>query len=309
MSGHVLVIGAAGMDVKAMPTREVDWNTDNVGKVRNSVGGVARNIAENLARLEVPVALITAVGRDITGTQVIKHTREGGVRCAYIRRIEGEVTGNFVALLTPERDLHVAVSDFSIMEYVDAAYLEQNRRLFATAAMIVIDLNLSDEALAKIFEIAGEYKVRVCADPTSPTLAPRLCPYIDRLFLVTPNAAETSALCGVEHRAYDHDTALEAARTLTGMGADIAVVTMGDAGVAYADGSRSGYIRAAKTSIVDSTGAGDAFTGGVIFGLLNGVPIDEAMRLGVTAASLTLQTTETVVPNLTQELLYARLVV
>ena len=76
-----------------------------------------------------------------------------------------------------------------------------------------------------------------------------------------------------------------------------------------ADSTGSGYIDALRTNVVDSTGAGDAFTGATIFGLLNEVPVDEAMRLGVTAASLTLETLESVVPNLSQELLYARLVV
>lgn len=309
MSKHVLVIGAAGIDVKAMPYEMVDWKTDNLGQVRNAVGGVARNIAENLARLEVPTILLSAVGRDLMGTRVLKKTRDGGVRCTYVRRIEGERTGNHVALLTPERDLHVAVSDFEVLRLIDPPYLEQNRRLFATARLIVIDANLSEETLAKVFALADEYNVRVCADPTSPTLAPRLCPYIHKLLLVTPNAAETSALCGVEHRAYDRDTALEAARTLVGMGAGIAVVTLGEAGLAYADSNGSGYIRAVQTNVVDSTGAGDAFTSAAIFGLLNEVPVDEAMRLGITAASMTLQTTEAVVPELTQELLYARLMV
>jgi pseudouridine kinase len=134
-----------------------------------------------------------------------------------------------------------------------------------------------------------------------------LCPFISQLYLITPNAAETSALCG--ESATDHDSALNAARSLVTLGAKIAVVTLGEQGLAYADASGGGYIRALHTQVVDSSGAGDAFSAGAIFGLLNGVPVDEAMRLGATAASLTLQSRETVVPELTQELLYDQLVV
>ena len=93
------------------------------------------------------------------------------------------------------------------------------------------------------------------------------------------------------------------------MGGAIAVVTLGEQGVAYADGSGGGFIRAMRSQIVDSTGAGDAFSAAVIFGLLNEVTVDEAMRLGMTAASLTLQSRETVLPDLSQELLYDKLVV
>lgn len=308
-SDYVLVIGASGIDIKARPFDPLKPGADNLGIVRNSVGGVARNVAENLGRLEVSTVLISAVGEDEPGRRILKQTRSHGVNCRYVRRLEGETTANHVAILTPDADLDHAVSDFNIIRYIDADYLRANRRVFSRARLVVVDANLSDETLAAVFELAQEYGVRVCADPTSPTLATRLCPYLDRLYLVTPNAAETSAMCGVEHQAYDHDTAIEAARALVGMGVEIAVVTLGEAGLAYADSNGSGYIGAIRTEVVDSTGAGDAFTGAMIFGLLNGVPVDEAMRLGVTAASLTLQTTETVVTNLSQELLYARLIV
>lgn len=308
-TGYVLVIGAAGIDIKARPFVPLKPGADNLGIVRNSVGGVARNVAENLGRLEMPTVLISAVGDDEPGRRILKQTRSHGVNCRYVRRLAGETTANHVVVLTPDADLDHAVSDFNIIRYIDADYLRANRRVFARAALVVVDTNLSEETLAAVFELAGEYGVRVCADPTSPTLATRLCPWMDQLYLVTPNSAESSAMCGVEHRAYDRDTAIDAARTLVGMGIEIAVVTLGEFGLAYADSNGSGYIGAIRTEVADSTGAGDAFTGAMIFGLLNGVPVDEAMRLGVTAASLTLQTTETVVPNLSQELLYARLVV
>lgn len=306
---YVLVIGAAGIDVKARPFEALKPGADNLGIVRNSVGGVARNVAENLGRLEVPTVLISAVGTDEPGRRVLRQTRAHGVNCRYVRRMSDEMTASHVAILTPDADLDHAVSDFNIMRYVDAAYLRECRPVFAQARLVVIDANLSDDALATVFELADAYGVRVCADPTSPTLAVRLCPYLERLYLVTPNAVEASRLCGVEQETYDHDSAMSAARTLVSLGVDIAVVTLGEGGLAYADGGQVGTIGAIRTDVVDSTGAGDAFTGAMIFGLLNDVPLDEAMRLGVTAASLTLQTTETVVTNLSQELLYAHLTV
>jgi pseudouridine kinase len=306
---YVLVIGSAGMDVKGRPDEELQWETSNVGHVRQSVGGVARNIAENLARLEVPVMLLSAVGDDRSGVRVIEQSEANGVNCAHVQRLPSTRTGTYMALLKPDGDLHVAISDFAIMDYVDRNYLLGHESLFSDAEMIVIDLTLTEDALATVFELAGRYNVRVCADPTTPSLAGRLCMYLSQLYLVTPNAAETTALCGLPDPAHDRETAINTARHLVSMGAHIAVVTLGDQGLAYADGSGGGFIRAIHTHVVDSTGAGDAFAGAVIFGLLNEVPVDEAMRLGVTAASLTLQSPETVVPELTQEMLYDELVI
>jgi pseudouridine kinase len=306
---YVLVIGSAGMDVKGRPDEELKWETSNLGHVRQNVGGVARNIAENLARLEVPVVLLSAIGDDRGGVRVVEQCEANGVDCTHVRRVAGARTGTYLALLKPDGDLHVAISDYSVMDYVDPDYLLGHESLFADAEMVVIDATLSEAALATVFELAGRYHVRVCADPTTPSLAGRICSYIPRLYLVTPNAAETTVLCGLPDPAHDRETAINAARHLVSMGAHIAVVTLGDQGLAYADGSGGGFIRAIHTHVVDSTGAGDAFTGAVIFGLLNEVPVDEAMRLGVTAASLTLQSPETVLPELSQEMLYDELVI
>jgi pseudouridine kinase len=203
----------------------------------------------------------------------------------------------------------VTISDFDIVRSVDPNYLWKHEPLFEQADMVVLDATLSADALETIFELADRYTIRICADPTMPSLASRLIPYLPQLYMVAPNAAETTALCGLPDPAQTRETAIDAARRLVSMGVEIAVVTLGEQGVAYADGSGGGFIRAVRTQVVDATGAGDAFSAAVIFGLLNEVPVDEAMRLGMTAASLTLQSRETVLPSLSQELLYDKLVV
>jgi pseudouridine kinase len=308
--GYVLVIGSSGLDIKGRFAQDdVRWETANLGRVRNAVGGVARNIAENLSRLEIPTVLLTAVGDDVEGRRVLEHNQARGIDCTYARVVSEARTSTYLALLKPDGDVLVAISDFDIMQWVDVEYLRAQEDLLADADMVVIDATLSPEVLAVIFELADRHHVRICADPTTPSLAGRLCAYIPQLHLVVPNAAETAALCGLANPAHDRDSAISAARQLVSLGAYIAVVTLGEQGLAYADGSGGGFIRAVHTNVVDATGAGDALSGAVIFGLLNDVPLDEAMRLGVTAASLTLQTTETVVPELTQELLYDRLMV
>lgn len=310
--GHVLVIGSAGIDVKGRPFETARTGTPNLGRVRSTVGGVARNIAENLARLDVPTIMLTAIGKDFNGRRLLRKCENAGIDMSHIRQVEGVNTGMYMALLHSEdSQLHIAVSDFAIVEeHVDSDYLQENEQLFEDAAMVVIDATLSPETLETLFEIAAHHDVRVTADPTNPDLAGRLCPFFDRLYLVVPNAPETIAMCSPnDPTADDRDSALQAARAFVAQGVQIAVVTLGEQGLAYADGSGGGFIKAIQTKRIDPTGAGDAFTGAVIFGLLNGVPVDEAMRLGATAAALTIESRHTVLPNLSQERLYARLTV
>jgi pseudouridine kinase len=304
--GHVLVIGSAGIDIKGRPDAEIVWGTPNLGHIANSVGGVARNIAENLARLEAPVVLLTAVGKDAAGRRVVRACERLGIDCQYVRQIENGRTGTYMAILKQDGQLHLAISDFEVIESVDSDYLIEHEKLFEDALMVVIDATLSEDALATVFELASRYKVRVAADPTTPALAGRLCAFIPQLYFVAPNASETDSLCGIAP-AKGREGAIQVARELVAKGATIAVVTMGADGLAYADGGGGGYLRAVHTMVVDSTGAGDAFSGAAIFGLINDVPVDEAMRLGITAASLTLESRHTVLPNLSQELLYDRL--
>ena len=307
--GYVLVIGSAGIDVKGRPYGEIARGISNLGQVRTTVGGVARNIAENLARLEVSTIFISAIGADTNGRRVLRKCEASGINCEQVCVAPGARTGAYTAILDPEGEPLIAISDFEVMDVIDSDYLLAREPLFAGAAMIVIDLSLTSEALATIFELAGRYGVRVCADPTAPVLAGKLCPYLDQVYMTCPNAAETTALCGLDDPASDYETAISAARHLVTLGAEVGVVTLGERGLAYADSSGGGYIRAISTRGVDPTGAGDAFSGAVIFGLLNDLPVDEAMRLGVTAASLTLQSHHTVVPNLTPQMLYDELAV
>ncbi len=84
---------------------------------------------------------------------------------------------------------------------------------------------------------------------------------------------------------------------------------MAEFGVVYATSETSGYIPAMQTNIIDPTGAGDALTATVIYSLLNGITLDDAVRLGVTAASLTLRHRGTVVQDLSLEMLYDQLVI
>jgi pseudouridine kinase len=305
----VLVIGAAGIDIKGIPYSAPLWKASTPGIVRRSFGGVARNIAENLARLEMNVTLLTVIGEDVLGEAVLNHCRQSGMNMDYVKRDASHNTGSYVSVMDETGDLTIAVSDYEIMETLDIAYLESQRDLFAEAEMIALDLNMTEEALAKIFDLADDYDVPIVADPTSPARAGKLRPFLDQLYVVAPNAAETTSLCDLEFPAHDHGTAVEAARHLIKLGAEIAIVTLGDQGLAYADANSKGHIPSTKTQIVDSTGAGDALTAGVMFGLLNDLPLDEAMRLGVTAAVITLRSPETVCPDLTPDLLYDSLVV
>jgi pseudouridine kinase len=306
--GHVLVIGAANLDIKGRPEGDVVRGSSVPGRIRSSLGGVARNIAENLARLEVETVLVTAVGDDDAGERILGRAAGRGIDISPALIVEGRRTGAYMALMSPDGTLDVALDDMSLISLLTPAYFEARRTLFADACLVAVDANLSAEALAKIVALCVEYDVPLCADPTSTSLATRLIPHLSNLYMTSPNVQEVSTLCGCAFDPYDAQEALGAASQLVALGVDVAVVTLGEFGAVYASADTRGHVPAIKTQVVDPTGGGDAMTAAIIFGLLEDIPLDECVRLGVTAATLTLQSRETVHPGLSVDLLYDELV-
>ena len=303
----VLVIGAASLDLKGHVAGLLYPGASNPGLVRRSVGGVARNVAENLARLGINVSLMTALGDDAIGQTVLRQAREIGIDTLPSLVVEGGRTGAYLAVFDSSGALTVAVDDLAVLEVLTPRYIHDRRKLIAEAAMVVVDANLSPAALETVFNITRKTGVRVCADPTSPMLAERLRPYVPQLTLTTPNSTEAEALTGLSIE--DENDAQRAARYMVTLGTGLVVITLGEQGLAYATSDESGRLPAIRTKVVDRTGAGDALTAGVIFGLLNDLEPVETVRLGLAAATLTLKCAETVCPDLSLEKLYNQLVV
>lgn len=309
MAEHVLVIGATLLDTKGKPVAGLEPGTSNPAEIRSTRGGTARNVAENLARLGAEVALISAVGDDPTGRQLLIQTAEAGVNLDYVQMLPGQTTGSYIALLEADGLLSVALDDVRVMEAITPDFLNRHRSLFRDASLVMFDGSLSEAAMRTTVRLAKEHGVPLCADPASARLAYKLRPYLADLSLVVPNQVEEAELCGVDFPGYDPAAGLALARRLLAAGVDTVVVTLADFGLDYATADEMGYIPPSHSKFVDSTGTGDAVTAAILFGLLNELPPIEAIRLGAAAAAVTLQTAETVVPDLSLDMLYDHLIV
>jgi pseudouridine kinase len=298
----VLVIGTSIMDTKGQALGPLMPGTPNPGHVRISAGGVGRNVAENLARLGVPTILFSAVGDDEEGRYLLKRTAEAGVDVSQVLVTPHHPTGEYLVVLDETGAPAISISDTSIIEEVTPSYINRHRRYFKDAAMVILDANLSPATIASILRAAKREGVPVCADPTAVALAPKLRRHLPELYMVTPNMREAEVLCG--ECIGSRDEAIAVANSLVRMGVQVVIIALAELGVAYASAETSGHVPAFPCEVVDLTGAGDALTAGVVFGLLNEMPLDEAVRLGAAAAAFTVQNRETVHSGLTLERLY-----
>ncbi len=304
---HILVIGAASIDVKGRAHKPLQLGTSVPGEITVSFGGVGRNVAENLARLGERTILLSAVGHDPFGAQILERTASAGVDVSKVIISPRHHSAAYLAILDEEGSKTFAVDEMTAMRLVTPAYINSHRALFKDAAMLVLDANLSPQALATAIQAAKRYGVPVAVDPTSVTLTPRLKKHLADLAMFTPNVAEAEVLCG--RPIHGRAEVMAAAQELVAQGVGIAVITLAEEGLCYATSRESGYIPAIRCEVVDHTGAGDALTATVVYGLVNQFRIDEAMRLGVSAATLTLKCPDTVCPDLSLERLYDQLVI
>ena len=303
---EVVVIGAACLDIKGHVAGQFYPATSNPGQVRISVGGVARNIAENLARLGTHTALMAVVARDPFGHQIVKHTSAAGVDVSQVLFARDERTAAYVALLDGEGNLTSAVDDSAIISILTPRYVYDRRRLFRRARMVVIDANTPIETAETAIRQAKKHGCQLCLDPVSVELAPRYRSLLPHFDLLAAGGVEAEALTG--RPVTSRRTASDAARQLVGAGVAVVLISLRNEGVVYATAEDNGYIPAVRGEVVDTTGAADALTAAVIYGLVNGIPLDESVWLGVSASALTMRSMDTVCGDLSLDLLYQQLV-
>jgi pseudouridine kinase len=305
---HVVVIGAASFDIKGRVTSDrVFEGSSNAGELTMGVGGGARNIAENLARLDIPTILIAAVAVELVGEIVVQRSREAGVDTDLVISVPGARTGAYLGLLAPEGDLLMGIDDMGVVRKITPRVVRQARHVLRHAGIVVMDANVPVQTIRAVRRICSAAAVPVCIEPDSLPLIERILPSIPGSALFTPNVAEAETILGCTIATLEDAQA--AALAFREREIDIVVVTLGGGGAVYATSEGSGHVPAIQTEIVDESGAGAAMTAGIICGLMHRFPIDVAIALGASAASLTLLSPETVRSDISLEQVYEHLVV
>jgi pseudouridine kinase len=243
------------------------------------------------------------------GEQLLEQIGAAGVDVGATLKSGEHNTGIYLGVISPNGLFQFALDDINATYAITPGYLHAHEDLFMNSSLVFIDANLPPNTIRTVFSLAGKAHLPVCADPTSTSLAERLKAYLPRLRMLTPNGPEAALLCDRPFQASKRQEAIDAAKCLIGQGVGMALLSLAEFGVVYATSETSGHVPAVRTKIVDPTGAGDALTATVLFSLLNNILLDDAVRLGVTAATLTLQYRGTVIPDLSLEMLYDHLVI
>jgi pseudouridine kinase len=313
----LLAIGSAALDIKARLARAPLPTTDVPGQITLKPGGVARNIAENLARLGMPIVFAGIMGDDPQARLVIELSRAAGLS---VRPLPRSVpapddlhrlklpavlpTATLNVVLGPDgRQLAGAFSG-DILDAFQPNDLDQLQDAIDAAPAIICDGGLPPDVLLRLRDRlpAGAF---FYGNPGSITLAPRLAPLLDRLDLITCNHLEAQAL--TQTKVDSPAKLISSALILVKQGVRRAVVTFGSRGLAYADEERSLYQPAKPARLVDATGAGDALAAAMLEALLRDESIGVCLQRGLAAAALTCESEDTVALSMSLESIQQRL--
>jgi len=223
----IAAIGGANIDIHGKSNKALRGKDSNPGTVHTSAGGVARNVAENLARLGVDCRLISAIGDDHYGQMLMRLCREAGIDMQYVQEFASAATSTYLSVLDDTGDMQVAIADMSIIDNLNAERLQQHQAMLNQSKLIILDTNLPDDALAWLTgTFAGN---TIFADTVSTTKALRLKPYLQSIHTLKTSTLEAEALTGCDARTQKQ------LRTLAGHlhaeGVERVFITRGDKGV------------------------------------------------------------------------------
>ena len=293
----ILCIGAANLDRKLRSIKPLVLGTSNPATQDESFGGVARNIAENLARMGAPTALITAVGNDASGRALLAHADDLGIDTRGALRLDGASSGTYTAVLDQDGEMSVALADMALNDRLTPAFLATRQQQRAGAALVVADLNLPLETIDALRTDALRDGVALVLVAVSEPKMARLPASLQGLRLLILNEGELASRVG---SALSSETEFDAAcAELQRQGVQDLVVTRGARGILHTSAAGVMRLAAPKVKVVDVTGAGDAFAAAVCWSLHSGEgDLALACRRGLQLAAMTIACAQTVCPQL-----------
>lgn len=282
----VAAVGGANMDIHGKPAGVLRRHDSNPGAVHTSPGGVARNIAENLARLGINCRLISAVGNDQQGQLLLQHCRDAGIDVQYVQQIDSAQTSTYLSVLDRSGDMVVAINDMAIFEELGPERLRAQEAMLKQAALIILDTNLRDDALAWLVTTCAGQALFV--DTVSTIKAKKIRPYLNAIHTLKTSRIEAEALTGLKARTRADCRKLAA--WVHGQGVMRLFVTLGKSGVFYSTGDAQGVEKpqSRKRKVHNAGGAGDAFLAGLAYAWLEDWPLMNSVQFALAAADVTL---------------------
>jgi pseudouridine kinase len=284
MPGPVICIGASFVDELFHITGEFLPATTNTAELKRSPGGVSRNIAHQLARLAIPVQLVSVFGNDPDANWLIDSCRIAGINLD-LSIFTNYLSGRYTGILNSDGSLMAAFISNVLEHHITPAYLNSIASQLRQASFILADLNTPVDGVEWLIAFCRINNVRLIIERVSVPPAKRLRnASMDGVWLITPNEDELPALCvsdGLAEKANVQELIQRNVQSVW--------VHKGKSGSVLYSKDKILSLEAPLIQMADSTGAGDAALSGYIFGKWLNKSDEECLKLAHSLAAEVLQ--------------------
>ena len=294
----IVVAGNVFVDIKGFPDDVYIPAGRNAGQVVTVHGGVGRNVAEDIANLELRPRFVSMVDDTAEGEAVRRKLEAHKTDTKYLVTAHDGM-GIWLAVFDHTGDVAASISKRPDMSALLRLVEEKGDEIFSDADSIVHEIDMDKDIIKAVLKSAKKYGKKVIAVVANMSIASQRRDLLTQVDTLICNSQEAGILFLEDYagKAPEELRDIIAERILSA-GFRSLVVTMGGEGCVYAsaDGEK-GICPANKVNVKDTTGAGDAFCAGVAVGLTYGKGLAEAVKIGTRLAASVIVTSDSVCPR------------
>ena len=298
----IVVIGATFVDIKGFPNDTYIPDGRNAGRIEYIHGGVARNVVEDIANMELRPTYVGIVDDTPMGADVIHKLNNHKVNTQYVQ-VKPDGMGTWLAVFDSNGNVAGSISKRPNLLPILDMLEEKGDEIFAKADSVILEVDIDKATVKKVFELAEKYQVKTYAVVSNMNIALERRDFFQRFDCFICNEQEAGMLFLDDYSAKTPEELKDIlSEKVQRAKIPAMVVTMGAKGAVYADlHGNKGICPAKKVQVKDTTGAGDAFCAGVSAGLTYGKTLEEAVEIGTTLAASVIVSLDNVCPRFQPE--------
>lgn len=294
----IVVVGAVFVDIKGFPDDVYNPTGRNAGRVETVHGGVGRNVAEDIANVELRPKFVSMVDDTASGAEVLHKLQNHKVNTDYVLT-QPDGMGLWLAVFDNTGDLAGSISKRPNMDPLVNLLDQKGDEIFRDADSIVLEVDMDKDIIKRILHYAEKYHIKVYGVVSNMAIASQRRDFLQSIDCFVCNVLEAGILFVDDFTQLTPEALTdELAERVAKAQIPSMVVTMGSRGAVYAslDGER-GYYPPESVVVRDTSGAGDAFCAGVAIGLTYGKTLREAVKIGTQLAASVIMISESTCPR------------
>lgn len=295
-----VAIGVFFADLKGFPFGHYVAEGRNLGRIRITHGGVCRNVAEDLVHVGQPVTFLSLCDRSAISKDMLEHLTNEGVDTRHVTMVEENGVGMWLVILNEKGDLAGSISQMPDVAALERAFNEKGEALIRQADNVVLEIDLNANIAERTLALAEKYHKPVYAIVGNMSVILAHPEFLQKLDCFVCNEVEAGRLFGTEDVLMLPEEILELLPSaMEKRGIPAMVVTVGKEGAVFCDRrtGEKGHCPACPATLVDSTGAGDAFLSGFVAARSRNYGIRQAVSAASRLAAAAIGCEESVAPR------------